>query len=105
MNVNEVRDDLRRVSMETEDFPELTDVVPTKAGQLITKVPTRQDSEKLKKLMDDKVEKVTVTLSSRRRSRILLLSLDPDLAVEEITKTIDGVFCGHEALRATLKLK
>lgn len=77
--VDDIRGELRRFSKDDDDFPKLSDVVATKNGQLVLKVKSKQESVNLVKKMEALGEKVKITAPQRRRSRLLLLSVDPDI--------------------------
>lgn len=85
-----IKEDLKKVAKEETDFPTLTDVVSTKAGQLVIRVTSKQDSEKLKNAMETWADRVRVTAPKRRRNRMLLLSVEPDVEEEEVLKSLRG---------------
>lgn len=89
-DVQTIKEDLKKVAKDETDFPTLTDVVSTKAGQLVIRVTSRQDSEKLRTTMETWADRVKVTTSKRRRNRILLLSVEPDVEEEDVVKSMRG---------------
>lgn len=87
----DVKQDLRQIAKEVVDFPQLSDVVMTKTGQLVLKVKSKVDSERLVKTMAPLGDKVRISSPRRRRSRILLLSLDKDIDQDRILRSVRGL--------------
>lgn len=89
--VQDIREDLRKVSKETQDFPKLTDVILTKTGQLVLKVTSRQDTDKIKRTLEPWGERVKIVTPRRRRQRVLLLSLERDTSEDSVLDSIRSV--------------
>lgn len=77
--VDDIRGELRKFSKRDMEFPKLSDVVTTKSGQLVLKVKSKQESDKLIKKIEPLGDKVKISAPQRRRSRLLLLSLDQEI--------------------------
>lgn len=93
-DVDKVKKDLRGVWREKPDSPIPYDVVATKAGQVVLKVKTREDTEKIRTLLqsDERTkDKIKVTVPKRRRQRLLVLSVDAEVAEDEIRTSLAGV--------------
>lgn len=87
----DLRDELRKFSRTDQEFPKLSDVVSTKTGQLVLKVKSKQDSDKLVEKMQPLRTKVKISAPQRRRSRILLLSLDKDIQEKMVIDSLREV--------------
>lgn len=90
-SVEEIRTELKGFSKDDQDFPKLSDVVSTRAGQLVLKVKTREDSEKLVKKIESLATRAKISAPRRRRYRVLLLSLDNDLEDDKVTGVLGEV--------------
>lgn len=90
-SVQDIREEIKRISKTIDDFPKLSDVVSTKAGQLVLKVVNKQDTEKIKTTMQVLADKVKISVPRRRRKRVLLLSLETDMAEGVVLDSIRAV--------------
>lgn len=69
-------------------------MVSTTSGQLIFRVKTREDTEKITVLLNEAEElkdKIKTKVLKRRRSRILILSVDPDVEDGVVLRTLDRI--------------
>lgn len=67
------------------------DVVSTKSGQLVMRVKTKEETEKLRTLIEGEERlkgKVKITVPKRRRQRILILSVDVDVTEDEVKTSL-----------------
>lgn len=90
-SILDIKDELKKALKEDADFPVLTDVIATKAGQLVFRVPTKSDSEKLKDTIKTWADRVKITTPRRRRCRVLLLSVNNEASEEEVFRSVRGV--------------
>lgn len=93
-DVDKMKKDLKGVWKEKPDSPTPYDVVATKAGQLVLRVKTREDTEKMKTFLqnDERIkDKVKVTVPRRRRQRLLILSVGADVVEEGIRTSLANV--------------
>lgn len=86
-----IREELKRASREDVNFPMLTDAITTKAGQLILKVASKDDSDKLKGIMNTWADRVRVSQPRRRRCRLLVLSTSEDVVDRDVARSVRSI--------------
>lgn len=88
-DVSEVKDKIKELCKTKESFPAPSDVVITKAKQVIMRYKNRSEVEKARDSMvesDEIKDLIKVNIPVRRRERILLLSVDPSVG-EDVVKS------------------
>lgn len=90
-DLENIKEELKKAVKNEADFPLLTDVITTKTGRLILKVPNKASSDKLSDYMNNWGDRVKITQANRRRCRVLLLSLEQDITKEDVFKSVNGV--------------
>lgn len=93
-DVSVVKKDLRQVWRDTADVPTPHDVASTKSGQLILRMKTKEDTDKLKNVIENAEvvkDKVTVSVARRRRRRLLVLSVDGEAVVKDVRNSVERV--------------
>lgn len=86
-----IKRDIKGICRSKSDVPVPDDAVVTKAGQLILRVHTRADSERLKEVLvesDNLKDRIKVTVPRRRRERILITSVDPEVSEDLVRKSL-----------------
>lgn len=105
MDIQEVKKEVRRICKENTDLEPPRDVIVTKAGQVILKMGTRDDSEAaLSTIMESDMlkEKIAVTVSRKRRERILLLSVDSAIEESEVVESMKRTLVNMRTNEGTL---
>lgn len=92
MDAERAKSCIKEVCKGNENIPSPGDVIVTKAGQVILKVMNKKDADKLQEVLkeDDTLkETMRVSIPVRRRERILLLSVDPEVEESKITESVN----------------
>lgn len=90
-DADKMKKDLKSAWREKPDAPTPYDVVTTKAGQLVLRVKTREETERMRSfLQTDEIikDKVKVTVPRRRRQRLLILSVDTEVKEVDIKTSL-----------------
>lgn len=102
-DLEKMKTSIREVSRKSEGIPRPGDVMLTKAGQVILRVKKKADAEKIQEVLKAEEllkENVKINVPLRKRERILLLSVSPEVdetmvlesleqALEEMSPEID----------------
>lgn len=92
-DVNELKEKVKTICKAREDLPAPADVMITKNKQVIMKYKNRKEVETVRDIMVEANEVTAVAKISvpvRRRERILLLSVDPQIEEEEVKKEVEA---------------
>lgn len=96
-DVIEIKRGIKEACKNNPDIPSPNDVVTTKDGQIILKLRNRQEAEKIRDVMSEEEQlrdKVSINMPLRKRERLLVLSVDPEIGdlkiVEAVAKVLDG---------------
>lgn len=92
-DVNELKEKVKTICKAREDLPAPADVMITKNKQVIMKYKNRKEVETVRDIMveADEVKAVAkISVPVRRRERILLLSVDPQIEEEEVKKEVEA---------------
>lgn len=76
------------------DMPKPKDVIKTKAGQIIIRMRTKQETETiLDKLKENTAikEKIKITMPNKRREIMLILNVEPDVTEKELKSALKVV--------------
>lgn len=93
-DMDDVKKRVKEVCRNVEDLPAPSDVVVTKARQVIIKMKSREDRDKMKQVLegsDTLQEKTRINVPRGRKERLLLLSVDPKVEEETVSKTLRKV--------------
>lgn len=91
-DVDEMKKTIKSLCKEKEDFPTPTDVVVTKARQVIMRYKNKKDLEDARDKMKEAetvngVAKINIPI--RRRERLLVVSVDPVVTEDDVKKALE----------------
>lgn len=91
-DVTEIKDKIKELCRTKEDFPAPSDVVITKARQVIMKYKNKNEVEKARDNIADSdvgrdVAKINIPV--RKRERVLLLSVDPSVGEDVVKREVE----------------
>lgn len=90
-NLETIKKDLKQIWKVQADTPSPYDVATTKTGNLILRVKTREETDRLKTVIENVEtikDKIKVTVPKRRRQRLLILSVDSDVEDDDIKRSV-----------------
>lgn len=93
-DVQQLKKDVRSVCKESPALPIPRDVMTTRFGQVIMKVQNRKEAERLQGALQEAVElkdRVRVDVPLRRRERVLILSVEPDVEEETVLESVKRI--------------
>lgn len=92
--LDNIKKDIKEICRSQVEVPIPGDVVVTKAGQLILKVRSKVDSEKLRGVLVDSAglkDRIRVSVPKRRLERVLITSVDPEVGEDLVLKSLNKV--------------
>lgn len=92
-DINELKEKVKTICKAREDLPAPADVMITKNKQVIMKFKNRKEVETVRDIMKDAEEVKDVAKISvpvRRRERVLLLSVDPEIEEINVKKEVEA---------------
>lgn len=90
-DLNDIRKNIKEICNADVDIPTPRDVLTTQKGQIIIKMKSREEAELLREVLDKDEplqSRVKINIPVRRRERVLLLSVDPELGEDVVTDSI-----------------
>lgn len=90
-DINEIKKNIKEICNMDVDVPVPKDVLTTQRGQIILKMKTREEAESLRDTLekDEPLKKqVKINIPVRRRERVLLLNVDPELGEDVVMDSI-----------------
>lgn len=111
--VESVKDEVKRIWDDKPETPRPSDVVMTKAKQMIIKMRNSREALEVKETLmksDELKEKIRINTPTKRRARVMILSVEPEISEERVAEEIAGVleercldWTGGPLLRQKLK--
>lgn len=95
--IDDIKKEIKTVCRSDGDMPIPEDVIVTKAGQLVFKVKSKVDLEKIRETlsgMENLKENISVTIPRRRLDRVLILSVEPDVEEALIRNSLEKLLKG-----------
>lgn len=93
-SIDDLKKDLKQAWRSNLDAPVPRDVVTTKTGQLVVKLKTKIESERLKDVFTKAEilkDKIKVVVPRRRLERLLILGVDPEVQEETVKRSVSRV--------------
>lgn len=89
-DLQDIKAKIKEICKDKDDAPPPSDVLTTKANQVILKLNNQKDAERVKNiLMDSEIkDKVKINTPRHRRERVLILSVDPEVGESDIKKEL-----------------
>ena len=85
--IDDIKNDIRLISKQNKEIPPPRDVIKTKSGQLIIKMKSKVDMEKMRSNLLDNEQiknKSRISISRRGKEKLLLLGVSKEVEEPEI---------------------
>lgn len=111
MEVDDIKKAIKTSCMKDRNLPTPGDVVITKNKQVILKMNSRGETEIISNALREAEElkdKVKINIPKRKRERMLVLSVDPEVTEEMVQETLESALMdmeGRDSLHRGLSIK